>query len=113
MTATTLTPRINYGHISPQWATLFENPALGDRVEERNILGAQLAWTRGSYILSLYGTNLTDQHYVGAVNSAFASPACRASSACAYSGRSSEIGRRALTTGRRPSFFPGRVSHGP
>src|SRR3569832_85367 len=38
-----VTPRVNFGHIAPQWATLFENPALGDRLSERNILGAQIA----------------------------------------------------------------------
>jgi iron complex outermembrane receptor protein len=66
----TLTPRINYGHIASQWATLFENEARGDRVEERNILTAQAAWTRANgLVVTLYGTNITDQHYVGAVNS--------------------------------------------
>lgn len=65
----TLTPRVNYGHLGPQWATLFENPAEGDRLAERNILNAQLAWTHGDYVVTLYGTNLTDDHYVEALNS--------------------------------------------
>jgi len=71
-----LTPRINYGHVSQQWATLFENEARGDRVEARNIVNAQLAWKRGDFIATLYGSNITDQHYVGAVNSGlrFAGP---------------------------------------
>jgi iron complex outermembrane recepter protein len=71
-----LTPRINFGHVSPQWATLFENPDMGDRLAERNILGAQLAWQTGTWITTLYATNLTDQHYVGALNSGldFAGP---------------------------------------
>jgi iron complex outermembrane receptor protein len=71
-----LTPRINYGHVSEQWATLFENEARGDRVEARNILNAQIAWRHGDLVSTLYGTNLTDQHYVGAVNSGlrFAGP---------------------------------------
>jgi iron complex outermembrane receptor protein len=64
-----LTPRINYGHISEQWATLFQNRARGDRVEQRNIVNAQIAWKRGDFVATLYGTNLTDQHYVGAINS--------------------------------------------
>jgi iron complex outermembrane receptor protein len=64
-----LTPRLNYGHISEQWATLFENEARGDRVEARNILNAQLAWRHGDLVTTLYATNLTDQHYVGAINS--------------------------------------------
>jgi iron complex outermembrane receptor protein len=65
----TLTPRLNYGHVSAQWATLFEDEAQGDRVEDRNILNAQLAWSRGGLFATLYATNLTDQHYVAAVNS--------------------------------------------
>jgi len=72
----TLTPRVNYGHESAQWATLFENPALGDRLWKRNIVNAQLAWNHGEYVVTLYSTNLNDQHYVGALNSGldFAGP---------------------------------------
>jgi iron complex outermembrane receptor protein len=66
-TAGTLTPRVNFGHIAAQWATLFENPARGDRLEDRNILGAQLAWANGPWLVTLYGTNLTNQHYAGAM----------------------------------------------
>ena len=65
----TVTPRINFGHVSEQWATLFENPARGDRIGERNLLGAQLAWAHNGVIATLYGANLTDQHYTGALNS--------------------------------------------
>ncbi len=32
-----LTPRINYAYISPQWATLFENSSLGDHLAGRDI----------------------------------------------------------------------------
>jgi iron complex outermembrane recepter protein len=71
-----LTPRINYGYVAPQWATLFENPALGDHLAGRSISGAQLAWQHDHFITTLYGTNLSDQHYVGALNSGlrFAGP---------------------------------------
>ena len=65
----TLTPRINYGHVGPQWATLFENPALGDRISDRNIVNAQLAWAHRSWTVTAYATNLTNQHYVAALNS--------------------------------------------
>jgi len=41
----TLTPRFNWGHVSTQWATLFENPGRGDRVGSRDVINAQLAWT--------------------------------------------------------------------
>ncbi len=62
--------------MSEQWATLFQNEARGDRVEARNIVNAQIAWQHGSFVTTLYGTNLTDQHYVGAINSGlrFAGP---------------------------------------
>ncbi len=71
-----ITPRINYGHVSEQWATLFQNEARGDRVEERNILNAQIAWQRGKVVTTLWGSNLTDQHYMAALNSGlrFAGP---------------------------------------
>jgi iron complex outermembrane receptor protein len=64
-----LTPGITYSHISSQWATLYENRAEGDYLTPRDILGASLAWTKGTYIVTLYGTNLTDDHYVAAVAS--------------------------------------------
>jgi iron complex outermembrane receptor protein len=71
-----LTPRVNYGHIAGQWATLFENPALGDRLEPRNIVNAQLEWAMGTFSVTAYATNLTNQHYPGALNSGlyFAGP---------------------------------------
>ncbi|HEY2068898.1 MAG TPA: TonB-dependent receptor [Rhizomicrobium sp.] len=65
----TLTPSVSYGHISDQWATLFDNTAQGDRLQERNILGGQLAWSHGTWIAAIYGSNLTDQHYIAAANS--------------------------------------------
>jgi iron complex outermembrane receptor protein len=74
--ANEFTPRINYGHVSEQWATLFENETRGDRLEARNILNAQFAWRHGDFVTTLYGTNLTDQHYAAALNSGlrFAGP---------------------------------------
>ncbi|HVZ99472.1 MAG TPA: TonB-dependent receptor [Caulobacterales bacterium] len=65
----TLTPRVNFGHVSEQWATLFENEAFGDRIGARNVWNGQLAWTHGDIITTLYGTNISDEHYVGALNS--------------------------------------------
>jgi len=62
-------PRMNFGHVGNQWATLFENAALGDRLGDRNILNAQLAWEHGSFSVTGYATNLTNQQYVGALNS--------------------------------------------
>jgi iron complex outermembrane receptor protein len=65
----TLTPRVNYGHVGSQWATLFENPQLGDRLSQRNIVNAQLAWAHRDWTITAYATNLTNQHYVAALNS--------------------------------------------
>ncbi|WP_010184876.1 TonB-dependent receptor [Sphingomonas sp. PAMC 26605] len=71
-----ITPRANFGHVGSQWATLFENAAQGDRLGDRNVLTAQLAWQHKSWTVTAYGTNLTDQHYVGALSSGlnFAGP---------------------------------------
>jgi iron complex outermembrane receptor protein len=75
----TLTPRVNFGHVAGQWATLFEDPARGDRLDARNILNAQLAFNHGGlmgWTVTGYATNLTNQHYAGALNSGlyFAGP---------------------------------------
>ena len=64
-----LTPRANFGHVGNQWATLFQNESRGDLLEARNILNAQIAYTHKSWTITAYGTNLTDQHYVAALNS--------------------------------------------
>ena len=84
----TLTPRVNYGYVAPQWATLFENPALGDHLAGRDIL--RRAAGLGARALSsrrLYGTNMTDQHYVGALNSGLR-----------FAGPPRQFGMRFLTT---------------
>ena len=66
---TTLTPRFNYGHVGPQWATLFQNRSRGDRIPERNIINAQLALSRGDLTITAYATNLANRHYPAALNS--------------------------------------------
>jgi iron complex outermembrane receptor protein len=63
----TITPNVNFSHISDQWGTLFDNVAAGDHLGPRNILGASLAWTHGSIVTTLYGYNLTDDRYVAAL----------------------------------------------
>ena len=64
-----LTPRVNFGHVAEQWATLFQNRSRGDLLEARNILNAQLEYRHGDWTVTAFGTNLTDQHYPGALNS--------------------------------------------
>lgn len=63
----TLTPRLNFGYVGEQWATLFQNQALGDRLEAREIWNGQLEWRHGGTAVTMYGTNLGDQHYVAAL----------------------------------------------
>lgn len=72
----TLIPRVNYGHVGKQWATLFQTSTLGDRIVDRNIVNAQLAFNQGSLTITAYATNLTNQHYPAALNSGlyFAGP---------------------------------------
>lgn len=71
-----ITPRVNFGHVGDQWATLFQNVSRGDHLDARNVLNAQLAFQHGSWTITAYGTNLTDQHYPAALNSGlyFAGP---------------------------------------
>ena len=38
-------------------------------LEDRNILNAQLAWEHGTWTVTGYATNLTNQHYPAALNS--------------------------------------------
>ena len=63
----TLTPSMSFSYISHQWGTLFDNVAAGDYLAARNILGASLAWTHGSFVTTLYGSNLLNDHYVSAL----------------------------------------------
>ena len=65
--ADTVTPSVNFSYISHQWGTLFDNVAAGDYLAPRNILGASLAWTHASFITTLYGYNLLNDHYVSAL----------------------------------------------
>jgi iron complex outermembrane recepter protein len=65
----TLTPRLSYAYQSGQWASVFDNPLEGDRLGVRSLLGAQFEWKHNDYTVTLYGTNLMDEHYVAAMNS--------------------------------------------
>ena len=66
----TLTPRIDYAHIGAVWGTLFQDAARSDRIPARDIFNAQLTLATGPWSIAAYSTNLTDEHYVGAVNGA-------------------------------------------
>ncbi len=64
-----LTPRVSYAHQGPQWASIFDQPQFGDQLSARDLVNAQIAWKHDTYMLTLYSTNLTDQHYVAALMS--------------------------------------------
>ena len=51
------------GHIS--FPELYR--AAGDFLEQRNIVGASLTWAHGDLSATLYGYNLTNDHYVAAL----------------------------------------------
>lgn len=63
----TLTTRANYSHVGSQWATLFDNAALGDFLGARNLVSAQVEYGRGPWTFTAYGTNLTNEQYVSAM----------------------------------------------
>jgi iron complex outermembrane receptor protein len=64
----TLTPRVDYSHIAATFGTLFQNAALGDYLAQRNIINAQLTLASGDWSIAGFSTNLSDQHYVAAIN---------------------------------------------
>ncbi|MEN2790977.1 TonB-dependent receptor [Sphingomonas oligophenolica] len=63
-----LTPRVDFAHISSAWGTLFQKAERGDYLAERNIVNAQLTLQKGGWTIAGFGTNLTDQHYIGSIN---------------------------------------------
>jgi len=68
----TLTPRIDYAYVGTQYPSVFQNPLAAGFVPKlgvRNILNAQLSYAiDNSWLFTLYGTNLTNLHYVAAEN---------------------------------------------
>ena len=70
----TLTPRIDFGYVSSQWATLFQNVAENDLLGARNIVNAQLTYAQGTWRVTAYSTNLNNQHYVAQNNSGLRFP---------------------------------------
>jgi iron complex outermembrane receptor protein len=63
----TLTPRVDYALVGPQWTSVFHSP--GVHLQARNILNAQLSYDwANSWDVTAYATNLTDLHYVAAAN---------------------------------------------
>ena len=59
----TLTPRVNYAYVGPQFTYLGYSP-ISDRLEGRGLLSALLTLDMGAWQVTAYGTNLTDKDYV-------------------------------------------------
>tara|TARA_R110002167_G_scaffold17426_3_gene66502 strand:+ start:854 stop:3031 length:2178 start_codon:yes stop_codon:yes gene_type:complete len=64
----TLTPRIDYSHIGEAYTTIFNNEALGDKLEARDIVNLKLTYARDAWTLAAYAVNATDQTYIAAIN---------------------------------------------
>ncbi|HEY1427926.1 MAG TPA: TonB-dependent receptor [Caulobacteraceae bacterium] len=62
----TLTPRLDYGYVAGQWATLFE-VAPEDFLAPRNLFNGQIIYQRpDNWRVTLYATNLLNERYVAA-----------------------------------------------
>lgn len=59
----TLTPRVNYAYVGPQYTYLGYSP-ISDHMEGRGLLSALLTFRTGNWKIEAYGTNLTDKDYV-------------------------------------------------
>lgn len=59
----TLTPRVNYAYVGPQFTYLGYSP-VSDRIGARKLLSGQLTYRRDNWWAEAYGTNLTNQRYV-------------------------------------------------
>lgn len=59
----TLTPRINYAYVGPQFTYLGYSP-VSDRISGRGLLSALLTLDLGRWQVTAYGTNLTNKNYV-------------------------------------------------
>jgi iron complex outermembrane receptor protein len=61
-----LTPRINYAYVGPQFASYFYTPQY-DRLHARGLLSALLTLRLNQWTLEAYGTNLTNKTYVSGI----------------------------------------------
>lgn len=61
-----LTPRINYAYVGPQFAQYFYSPQY-DRLRARGLLSALLTLRLNKWTLEAYGTNLTNKTYVSGI----------------------------------------------
>lgn len=64
----TLSPRFDYAHQGESWTSIFNNAALGDQLEARNLVNLQLRYATDNWTLAAYAHNATDQTYIAAIN---------------------------------------------
>lgn len=64
----TLSPRMDYAHIAESWTSIFNNEALSDRLEARNLVNLLLSYKTDNWTLAGYVHNATDQTYIAAIN---------------------------------------------
>lgn len=64
----TLSPRMDYAHIGEAWTSIFNNRALGDRLEARDLVNLMLSYKTDDWTVAAYAHNATDQTYIAAVN---------------------------------------------
>jgi iron complex outermembrane receptor protein len=62
----TLTPRLNYAYVGPQWSNYFYEPSFS-RLRGRGLLSALVTLRIGKWTLEGYGTNLTNKTYVSGI----------------------------------------------
>jgi iron complex outermembrane receptor protein len=65
----TLTPRVNLSYVGPRFSYIAYSPST-DRLEGHEVVSALLTFSRGSWRVEAYGTNLTDESYVSGQASA-------------------------------------------
>jgi iron complex outermembrane receptor protein len=57
-----LDPRVTFSHTDSQYASIFQNPYT--EMGARNLLDASADYSRGNWLVQLYGKNLTNQVYI-------------------------------------------------
>ena len=83
----TLTPRIDFSHIGESWTSIFNNAALGDQLEARNLVNLKLTYQLRDWTVAAYALNATDQTYIAAINAGLR-----------YAGRPRQIGLNLMRT---------------
>ena len=68
MTASGLSAMQDYAHIGEAYTSIFNNEALGDQLEARDIVNVKLTYAVNNWTVAAYAVNATDQTYIAAIN---------------------------------------------